>query len=73
MDRCHELELRVVELERDKHESPKKTVTKKWVWDRVDKEIKECGHEDSPARPASYEIKGMIVDILTELGVVEEI
>ena len=50
------------------------TVTRERVSDRVDKEWEECGYgtPQYPHGPETYDVKGLIVNILTELGVVEE-
>jgi len=47
----------------------KPTVSKKKVYQFVDKEFQDRGFENSPYRPMSCEVKDMILSILKELGI----
>ena len=62
------------EIQQKPEKKARPTVTKEWVSDRVDKEWEECeyGTPQYPHGPETYDVKGLIVNILTELGVVEE-
>lgn len=51
----------------------KPTVTTEWISKRVDKEWQECGYgtPEYPHGPESYDVKGLIANILKELGIVD--